>query len=77
MADECLLIVGGSVAGEQPRCDVLVNDSRDLWSALPLLQVLLKGIVAIVVRVGSHVIVTTGSPTSTDVTDTTYVGCCL
>ncbi len=76
MSDGHLLVVGGSVAGKQPSGDVLVYDPRlDVWTALPSLPVPLKGVVA--VRVGAKVIVTTGSPTSTDPSATTYIGCCL
>jgi len=76
LPDGRLLVVGGSVAGKQPSGDVLVYDpSLDLWSTLPSLPVPLKGVVA--VRVGEKIIVTTGSPTSTDPSDTTYIGCSL
>lgn len=76
MSDGRLLIAGGSVTGKLPSADVLVYDPRqDLWSTLPSLPIPLKGVVA--ARIGSMLIVTTGSPTSTDPTDKTYVGCCL
>jgi N-acetylneuraminic acid mutarotase len=76
MSDGRLLIVGGSITGKLPSDDVLVYDPpKDLWSTLPSLPVPLKGVVA--ARIGAKVIVTTGSPTSTDPTDKTYVGCCL
>jgi hypothetical protein len=76
MSDGRLLVVGGSIAGKNPSDDVLVYDPpRDLWSALPSLPVPMKGVVA--ARVGAKIIVTTGSPTSTDPSATTFVGCCL
>jgi hypothetical protein len=76
LSDGRLLVIGGSIAGKQPSGDVLVYDPpRDLWSSLPSLPVPLKGVVA--ARVGAKIIVSTGSPTSTDPSTTTYVGCCL
>jgi hypothetical protein len=76
MDDGRLLVIGGSIAGKQPSGDVLVYDpSLDFWSALPSLPAPRKGAVA--ARIGSRVIVTTGSPTSTDPSSTTYIGCCL
>ena len=76
LADGRFLTVGGSITGKIPSADVLVYDpGKDLWSALPALPLPLKGVVA--VRIGSKLIVSTGSPTSTDPTDKTYVGCCL
>ena len=76
LADGRLLIVGGSVTGKLPSSDVLVYDPRDdRWSTLPSLPQPLKGVV--VARIGEKIVVTTGSPTSTDPTDKTYVGCCL
>jgi hypothetical protein len=76
MSDGRLLVVGGSITGKKPSDDVLVYDpERDLWSALPPLPVPLKGVVA--ARIGTKIIVTTGSPTSTDPSATTYIGCCL
>lgn len=76
MEDGRVLVVGGSIAGKHPSGDVLVYDpSRDLWSALPSLPEPRKGVVA--ARVGEKIIVTTGSPTSTDPSDVTFVGCCL
>ena len=76
LEDGRLLIVGGSLLEKQPSSDVLVYEPRrDLWSTLPSLPVPLKGVVA--VRIGDRVIVTTGSPTSTEPADQTYVGCCL
>jgi len=76
MSDGRVLVVGGSIPGKQPSGDVLIYDPRlDQWSTLPSLPVPLKGVVA--ARIGAKVVVTTGSPTSTDPTATTYIGCCL
>lgn len=76
LSDGRILTVGGSITGKIPSADVLIYDPRnDHWSTLPSLPIPLKGVVA--ARVGTKVIVTTGSPTSTDPTDKTYVGCCL
>jgi N-acetylneuraminic acid mutarotase len=76
LADGRLITVGGSITGKQPSSDVLLYDpTKNVWSTLPSLPLPLKGVVA--ARVGAKVIVTTGSPTSTDPTDKTYVGCCL
>ena len=75
-ADGRLLVIGGSIPGPLPSASVLVYDPReDVWSSLPDLPQALKGAVA--ARVGVKVVVTTGSPTSTDPSATTYVGCCL
>ena len=76
LSDGRVLVVGGSIPGKQPSGDVLVYDPQlDQWSTLPSLPVPLKGVVA--ARIGSKIIVTTGSPTSTDPSATTYIGCCL
>jgi len=76
LGDGRLLTVGGSIPGLLPSDDVLVYDPRDdRWSKLPPLPQPLKGVVA--ARMGAKVVVTTGSPTSTDPSATTYVGCCL
>jgi N-acetylneuraminic acid mutarotase len=76
LADGRFSTIGGSITGKIPSDDVLVYDpSKDVWSKLPALPLPLKGVVA--VRIGSKLIVSTGSPTSTDPTDKTYVGCCL
>ena len=76
LSDERLLVVGGSITGKAPSADVLVYDPhKDSWSTLPSLPIPLKGLVA--ARIGAKVIVTTGSPTSTEPTDKTYIGCCL
>lgn len=76
LSDGRLLVVGGSIPGKLPSADVLVYDPRaDVWSALAPLPEPRKGVAA--ARVGSKVVVTTGSPTSTDPSATTYVGCCL
>jgi N-acetylneuraminic acid mutarotase len=75
-SDGRLLVIGGSVPGKLPSADVLVYDPQtDAWSALPSLPEPRKGVAA--GRVGSKVVVTTGSPTSTDPSAVTYVGCCL
>ena len=76
LPDGRILIVGGSIAGKRPSADVLVYDpSLDTWSELPPLPEARKGAVA--ARIGAQVIVTTGSPTSTDPSAATFVGCCL
>ena len=76
LADDRLLVVGGSVPGKAPSADVLLYDpQKDSWSTLPSLPLPLKGVVA--ARIGQKVIVSTGSPTSIEPTDKTYVGCCL
>ncbi len=76
LADGRLLTVGGSIPGQLPSDDVLVyNPEQDTWSELPGLPQPLKGVVA--ARVGNQIVVTTGSPTSTDPSAVTYVGCCL
>jgi len=76
MSDGRLLVVGGSIAGVHPSADVLVYDPvLDVWLALPSLPQARKGAVA--ARIGAQVVVTTGSPTSTDPSATTFVGCCL
>ncbi|HYQ43207.1 MAG TPA: hypothetical protein VER11_14600 [Polyangiaceae bacterium] len=76
LPDGRLITVGGSITGKVPSADVLVYEpQKDGWSSLPALPLPLKGVVA--ARVGDKLIVTTGSPTSTDPTDKTYVGCCL
>ena len=76
LSDGRLLTVGGSVPDKKPSGDVLIYDPlQDSWSTLPSLPLPLKGVVA--ARIGKQVIVTTGSPTSTDPTDKTYLGCCL
>ena len=75
-SDGRLLVIGGSIPGPLPSASVLLYDPRaNTWSSLPSLPQALKGAVA--ARVGTQVIVTTGSPTSTDPSATTYVGCCL
>src|SRR6187431_1761746 len=76
MPDGRLLVVGGSIVDKQPSNDVLVYDPRlDEWSALPPLPEPRKGVVA--ARLGEKIIVTTGSPMSTEPSATTWVGCCL
>jgi N-acetylneuraminic acid mutarotase len=74
--DGRILVVGGSLAGIVPSADVLLYDpAMDAWCALPSLPEPRKGAVA--ARVGSRVVVTTGSPTSVDPSATTFVGCCF
>lgn len=76
MSDGRLLVIGGSVAGVHPNADVLIYDpSADQWLALPPLPEPRKGAVA--ARIGATIVVSTGSPTSTDPSDTTFIGCCL
>lgn len=76
LPDGRLLVIGGSVPGKLPSADVLVYDPKsDAWSASSPLPEPRKGAAAALV--GSKVVVTTGSPTSTDPSATTYVGCCL
>jgi N-acetylneuraminic acid mutarotase len=76
MSDGRILVVGGSIAGIHPSADVLVYDpSLDRWTGLRPLPAPRKGAVA--ARIGSRVVVTTGSPTSTDPAATTFVGCCF
>ena len=72
----CIITVGGSTAGVKPSRDVLEYDpNSDRWRALPELPEPRKGAVA--ARAGRRIVVTTGSPTSTDPVSTTFVGCCL
>jgi N-acetylneuraminic acid mutarotase len=76
MSDGRLLVVGGSLPGVMPSADVFVYDpALDSWSTLPPLPAPRKGAVA--TRIGSRIVVTTGSPTSVDPSATTFVGCCL
>jgi hypothetical protein len=76
MSDGRILVVGGSLTGVIPSADVLIYDpALDAWSALPPLPEPRKGAVA--ARIGPRIVVTTGSPTSTDPADTTWVGCCF
>jgi N-acetylneuraminic acid mutarotase len=76
MPDGRILVIGGSIAGVHPSADVLVYDpALDAWSQLPSLPEPRKGAVA--ARIGARIVVTTGSPTSTDPAATTWVGCCL
>lgn len=75
-SDGRLVVIGGSVPGPLPSASVLVYDPRhDAWSSLPDLPEARKGAVA--ARLGTKIVVTTGSPTSTDPSAVTYVGCCL
>ena len=67
---------GGAMNGVTPSKEVDVYDPRtDAWRTLPNLPEQRKGAVAR--QVGQRVVVSTGSPTSTDPIDTTFVGCCL
>ena len=76
MEDGRILVVGGSLSGIVPSADVLVYDPAvDAWCALPSLPEPRKGAVA--ARIGSRIVVTSGSPTSVDPSATTFVGCCL
>lgn len=76
LSDGRILVVGGSVNGIMPSDDVFVYDTAaDAWSSLPSLPEKRKGAVA--AQIGSRIVVTTGSPTSIDPIDTTFVGCCL
>jgi hypothetical protein len=70
------LVIGGSLNGIMPSDDVFIYDpAQDAWSTLPKLPEKRKGAVA--VQIGRRVVVTTGSPTSSDPAATTFVGCCL
>lgn len=74
--DGQIITVGGSTAGVKPSHDVLEYDvHHDRWRALPELPEPRKGAVA--ARAGKRLVVTTGSPTSTDPASTTFVGCCI
>ncbi len=76
MSDGRILVIGGSVNGIMPSDDVYVYDPEsDEWTTLPKLPEKRKGAVA--AQIGELIVVTTGSPTSTDPIDTTFVGCCL
>jgi N-acetylneuraminic acid mutarotase len=69
-------VIGGSVMGVRPVPDVLRYDpATDKWAALTPLPAPRKGAVA--AAVGNKIVVTTGSPTSTDPIATTWVGCCI
>lgn len=71
-----LVVIGGSTAFVTPTDEVLVYDpARDGWERLPPLPAPRKGVVA--GRIGASMVVTTGSPTSTEPVATTWVGCCL
>jgi N-acetylneuraminic acid mutarotase len=75
-SDGRIITVGGSTAGVMPSRDVLEYDSHsNRWRALPNLPEPRKGAVA--ARAGKRLVVTTGSPTSTDPASTTFVGCCI
>ncbi len=75
LADGRILVVGGSLPGIVPGAAAVIYDpAADAWSALPCLPEPRKGAVAF--EVGDKIIVTTGSPTSTDPSPSTFVGCC-
>ena len=62
--------------GIMPSDDVFAYDpGEDRWASLPKLPEKRKGAVAL--QVGNRIVVTTGSPTSTDPIATTFIGCCL
>jgi hypothetical protein len=78
MADGRILVVGGSIEGSSPTpsADVLIYDpAADAWTHLPSLPQPRKGAVA--ARFDTRIVVTTGSPTSTDPSATTWIGCCF
>jgi hypothetical protein len=76
LSDGRVLVVGGSLPNITPSADVLVYDpATDAWSAFPPLPAPRKGAVAR--QIGTRLVVTTGSPTSVDPSDTTFIGCCL
>jgi hypothetical protein len=76
LSDGRILVVGGSLPGIVPGAAAFVYDpSADAWSTLPCLPEPRKGAVAF--QMGDRIIVTTGSPTSTDPSPSTFVGCCL
>lgn len=71
-----LVVIGGSTMGVQPTDSVVrYRISGDTWEALTPLPEPRKGAVA--ERVGRKIVVTTGSPTSTDPSGTTWIGCCV
>jgi len=76
LSDGRILVIGGSLNGIMPSDDVFVyTPADDEWATLPALPAKRKGAVA--QQIGRRIIVTTGSPTSTDPIDTTFIGCCL
>jgi N-acetylneuraminic acid mutarotase len=76
LADGRIVVIGGSVAGVMPSSDVFAyQPSSNIWSALTPLPERRKGAVAF--QIGRRIIVTTGSPTSTDPSASTFIGCCL
>ncbi len=77
LADGRIIVIGGSLPGIMPTDDVLAYDPvGDEWSTpLPKLPAKRKGAVAVLFE--DKIVVSTGSPTSTDPIATTYVGCCL
>lgn len=76
LSDGRILVVGGSLPGIAPSANVLVYDpAADAWATLTPLPQPRKGTVAR--QIGGRIIVTTGSPTSVDPSNTTFIGCCL
>jgi N-acetylneuraminic acid mutarotase len=76
LRDGRIAVIGGSVNGIMPSDDVYLYDpGSNEWTSLPKLPAKRKGAVA--AQIGQFIVVTTGSPTSTDPIDTTFVGCCL
>lgn len=74
--EDGIVAIGGSTAGVQPTADVLfLARGGSAWVALPSLPEPRKGAVA--AQIGNEIIVSTGSPTSTDPSAVTYRGCCL
>lgn len=71
-----LVTIGGSTYGTTPTAEVLYLPAGSArWASLPPLPEPRKGAVA--ARIGERIIVSTGSPTSTDPSPTTWVGCCV
>jgi hypothetical protein len=76
LSDGRIIVIGGSLPGIFPSAEVFLYDpGTDIWSALPCLPEPRKGAVAF--QIGPRVIVATGSPTSTDPSPSTFIGCCL
>jgi N-acetylneuraminic acid mutarotase len=76
LSDGRIIVIGGALPGIVPSAEVFLYDpGTDEWSTLPCLPEPRKGAVAL--QVGRRLIVATGSPTSTDPSPSTFVGCCL
>jgi len=76
LADGRILVVGGSLPGITPSPNVLVYDpAANAWATLTPLPQPRKGAVAR--QIGNLIVVATGSPTSVDPSNATFVGCCL